>query len=96
MGFLDLWERDRELSSRFQPGEGTELPSFYELHRQEILMFGAMLLVAAAAFLAIRYRGYLRALLIVSLAVILKARRKTTTHAQLFWKEVEDRAKESR
>jgi hypothetical protein len=92
MGFLDLFEKDQSISMRPQPNEGTELPGYYELHRQEIWM-GAAILVSAALLIAIfRYRMYLRGSLITVLAGAMTLYRSVAAKARLIWSEVEDRA----
>jgi hypothetical protein len=89
---LDLWRNNADITSRPQPGEGTGLPGFYDLHRQE-LQIGAAILVAAALLIAVfRYRTYLRNALVSLLVAALRLHRKTATKAQLFWSEVRDRA----
>jgi hypothetical protein len=92
MSFLDLFEKDQSISARLQPGEGTQLPGYYELHREEILIGSAILLAAVLLIAAFHYRSYLRNALIIVLAGALKLNRKTAAKARLFWGEVEDRA----
>jgi hypothetical protein len=93
MGFLDLFEKDREISSRFQPGEGTKLPGYHDPHQQEILIGGTIIVVAVALLIAaFRYRIYLRGSLIIVLAGILRMLRKAATRVRLFWREIEDTA----
>jgi len=93
MGFLDLFEKDREISGRFQPNEGTKLPGYYDPHQQEILIGGTIIVVAVALLIAaFRCRIYLRGSLIIVLAGLLTLCRKTATKARLFWSEVEDKA----
>jgi hypothetical protein len=80
MTFLDLSKRDQEIASRPSPNEGTHLPSFYELHREEIHALAAILatLVAAsvAAFVLWRYRRALREAFIVTAAALVRVWRK--------------------
>jgi hypothetical protein len=92
MSFLDLFEKDQSIAARPQPTEGTKLPGYYELHREEILIGGVILIAAVLLIAAFHYRTYLRNALIIVLAGILRMLRKATTIARLFWREVEDRA----
>jgi hypothetical protein len=92
MSFLDLFEKDQSISMRPQPNEGARLPSYYELHQQEILVGGAILVATGLLILAFHYRAYLRNALIGVLVGILRMFRKATTMARLFWREVEDKA----
>ena len=58
---MDLFEKDREISGRFQPNEETKLPGYYDPHQQEILIGGTIIVVAVALLIAaFRYRIYLR------------------------------------
>jgi hypothetical protein len=92
MALLDLFEKDQSISMHPQANEGTELPGYYELHREEILI-GASILVAAMLFVAaFHYRFRLRSALIIVLAGALRLNRKMVAKARLFWGEVEDRA----
>jgi hypothetical protein len=77
--------------SKFQPNEGTRL-GYYELHREEILIRGAILTAAVLLIAAFHYRTYLRSALIIVLAGILRMLRKEATVARIFWRDVEDRA----
>jgi hypothetical protein len=92
MGFLDLFEKDQSIAARPQPNEGTQLPGFYELHREEILIGGAILIAAVLLIAAFHYRTYLRNGLIIVLAGILRMLRQAATVVRLFWREVADRA----
>jgi hypothetical protein len=92
MGFLDLFEKEQEISRRFQPGEGTQLPGYYELHREEILMGAATLVATALLIAAFHYRANLRNVLIIVLAAILRTLRRVAELARSFWKEVGNRA----
>jgi hypothetical protein len=92
MSFLDLFEKDQSIASRFQPNEGTRLPSYYELHRQEILIGSTILFAGVLLIAAFHYRFHLRSVLIIILAGALRLNRKTVAKARLFWGEVEDRA----
>jgi hypothetical protein len=95
MAFLDLFESNQSISMRPQPNEGTNLPGYYDLHQQEILIGGAILAAAALLIAVFRYRTHLRNALIVVFAGALRLRRKTATKARSFWSEVEDRADQS-
>jgi hypothetical protein len=66
MGLLDLFERNQSISMPPQPNEGTELPSYYELHRSEILTAGAILVSAVLIMAVFRYRAHLRNALLVA------------------------------
>jgi hypothetical protein len=92
MGMLDLWEKSRSISMRSQPNEGTDLPGFYDLHQEEIVIGGAIVAAAALLIYILLYRSNLRKALIVALASVVRMRRKTTSKARSFWTEVEDRA----
>jgi hypothetical protein len=93
MGFLDLFEKDREISGRFQPNEGTKLPGYYDPHQQEILIGGTIVVVAVTLLIAtFRYRIYLRGSIIIVLAGLVTLWRKAAKKARLFWREVEDKA----
>jgi len=95
MGFLDLFEKSQSISMRPQPNEETHLPSFYDLHREEIVIGGAIVVAAGLLVGVLRYRANLRNALIVFLAAVVRLRRKTVTKARSFWTEVEDRADHS-
>lgn len=92
MSFLDLFEKDQSIAARPQPNEGTKLPGYYELHREELLIGSVILIAAVLLIAAFHYRTYLRNALIIALAGILRMLRKATTLARLFWREVEGRA----
>ena len=92
MSFLDLFENAQSISMRPQPNEGTRPPGYYELHREELLIGGAILIAAVLFIAAFHYRTYLRNALIIALADVLRMCRKAAAMARLFWREVEDRA----
>ena len=95
MSFLDLFEKDQSISMRPQPNEGTDLPGFYDLHREEIAIVGVILVAAALLICVLRYRSNLRNALVVALASLVRLRKRTATKARSFWTEVEDRADRS-
>jgi hypothetical protein len=92
MGFLDIYPQEQERAAKFQPYEGTRLPGYYELHREEILIGSEILVAAVLLVAAFYYRAYLRNALIIVLVGVLRMCRKAAAMARLFWREVEDRA----
>jgi hypothetical protein len=95
MSFLDLFDKSQSISMRPQPSEGTYLPGFYDLHREEIVICGSIAVAAALLICVLRYRSNLRNALVVALASAVRLRRKAATKARSFWTEVEDRADRS-
>lgn len=61
MSFLDLFEKDQSIAARPQPNEGTKLPGYYELHREELLIGSVILIVAVLLIAAFHYRTHLSA-----------------------------------
>lgn len=95
LSFLDLFEKDQSISMRPQPNEGTHLPGYYELHREEFLMVGITLVASLLLIAVFRYRMYLRSSLTTILGCLLARGRMTASKVRLFWIEVEDKANRS-
>jgi hypothetical protein len=78
------------------PNEGTHLPGYYELHREEFLMAGTILFASILLIAVFRYRMYLRSSLTTILGCVIAGGRMTASKVRLFWIEVEDKANRSR
>jgi hypothetical protein len=81
---------DAPLSKR-----GNHLPGYYELHREEFLMIGIILVASLLLIAVFRYRMYLRSSLTTILGCLLAQGRMTASKVRLFWIEVEDKANRS-
>jgi hypothetical protein len=92
MGFLDIYPQEQERAAKFQTNEGTNLPGYYELHREEFLMAGIILVASLLLVAVFRYRKYLRSSLTTILGRLLERGRMAASTVRLFWIEVEDKA----
>jgi hypothetical protein len=96
MSILDASPRLQELSLRPQPGEGTHLPGYYELHRDALLAFGIIVAALVVAFivgwLLWRYRRPLREAFFTTAAASLRAWRKMAVKGREVRSEILRRA----